>query len=140
MAETWNQRLTRARVLRGLSKSELARRCKVSAAAVTAWELGQTGELAAENLLRVSLALDCSPWWLYQGVGPGPAAVAGVEDAAAAYAAGDDAAAVARLLGRLTEDQRAELLGRVRATVADNARVLRRFCPGWADDEAEGAA
>ena len=67
--ENWNERLTKARLARGLNKSELARGVGVSNPTVTDWESGEIKKLEAENLLKICELLCISTRWLMLGRG-----------------------------------------------------------------------
>lgn len=69
--ETWNERLKKARVAKGINKSELARRIGISPPTVTDWERGDIQEIKADNLMRVCAALDTTPDYLLHGRGSG---------------------------------------------------------------------
>lgn len=64
------ERLQAALDASGKSRSELARACGVSRAAVTEWMTGRTTSLTAKNLRLASEFLDVSAVWLEVGVGP----------------------------------------------------------------------
>lgn len=66
---TMADRIRAARVARGMSRPELARRCRVSRGAVSHWELGRTKNLRNETLLKVSAALQVNMKWLLNGEG-----------------------------------------------------------------------
>lgn len=63
----WNQRLSQARIAKGINKSELARQVGVSAATVTQWENATITSLAGNNLDRVCQVLGISPEYLLHG-------------------------------------------------------------------------
>lgn len=63
----WNQRLTKAREAKGLSKSEFVRLIKVSNATVTNWENGKVEMIKGENLINVCRALGVTEDWLMNG-------------------------------------------------------------------------
>jgi transcriptional regulator with XRE-family HTH domain len=65
--DTWNKRITKARIAAKLSKSELARLAGVSNPTVSDWESGEIKKLEAENLLKVCDAMRVSPRWLLYG-------------------------------------------------------------------------
>jgi transcriptional regulator with XRE-family HTH domain len=68
----WNQRLTRARKAKNLTKSEFARRVKVSAPTVTDWESGAIESIKGENLVKVCEVLGITEAELLNG-DPAPA-------------------------------------------------------------------
>jgi transcriptional regulator with XRE-family HTH domain len=68
----WNERLSAARKVKGMSKSELSRQVGVSPAAVTMWENGTTSALAGENLMRLCQVLGVSERYLMSGEEPEP--------------------------------------------------------------------
>lgn len=63
----WNQRLSQARIAKGINKSDFAKMLGVSAPTVTQWENGTIKALAGSNLLRVCEVLDISSTWLMSG-------------------------------------------------------------------------
>ncbi|SAL59462.1 XRE family transcriptional regulator [Caballeronia peredens] len=65
--DNWNKRIASRRQEVGLSKSEFARRCDVSAPTVNDWENGDIKRLEASNLLKICQVLDVDPWWLMFG-------------------------------------------------------------------------
>ncbi|AQG98569.1 hypothetical protein A9R05_06775 [Burkholderia sp. KK1] len=65
--ENWNKRIAIRRQEVGLSKSEFARRCEVSAPTVNDWENGDIKKLEASNLLKICQVLDVDPWWMMFG-------------------------------------------------------------------------
>lgn len=71
--EQWKQRLTQARIAKGLSKTALARAAEVSNATITDWEKSvETGgikEISGPNLARICRILEVDPMWLMQGSG-----------------------------------------------------------------------
>lgn len=67
---TIGERITYARELKGLKKNQLAREVKVSPAAVTQWEQGDTKGLKPANLVAVAHALGVLTDWLAAEVGP----------------------------------------------------------------------
>lgn len=67
--KNWNERLTYARELRGLNKSELAKGVFVSSPTVTDWESGEIKKLEADNLLKICDFLNISAKWLLFGKG-----------------------------------------------------------------------
>jgi transcriptional regulator with XRE-family HTH domain len=67
---TLADRLTDAMRVAGLSASDLARKCKVSPAAVTKWLDGRTKRLSADNIASAAKALGVFEAWLRTGKGP----------------------------------------------------------------------
>jgi transcriptional regulator with XRE-family HTH domain len=67
------ERSTKLRQQRGISPAQLARRIKVSPAAIGLIESGVTRSLKAETLLRLAEALDTSPWHILWGHRPASA-------------------------------------------------------------------
>jgi transcriptional regulator with XRE-family HTH domain len=67
--KTWHERLTFARVARGLSKSELAREIGLSNPTITDWESGEIKKLEGENLINLCDKLKISARWLLFGKG-----------------------------------------------------------------------
>lgn len=65
----WNQRITKAREDRHMTKADLARACKVAPPTVTEWESGGIKELTADKMLKICDALHIDPWWLVLGTG-----------------------------------------------------------------------
>lgn len=65
--ETWNKRISARREEMGLSKSEFARRCGVSAPTVNDWENGDIKELSGPKLLKICEALSLDPWEVLAG-------------------------------------------------------------------------
>ena len=65
----WNQRITKAREDRRMTKADLARACEVAGATVTGWESGEIKELTAVKMLKICDALKVDPWWLVLGKG-----------------------------------------------------------------------
>lgn len=63
-------RLTDAMQIAGLSASDLARKCRVSPAAVTKWLDGRTKRLSADNIASAAKALGVYETWLRTGKGP----------------------------------------------------------------------
>jgi phage repressor protein C with HTH and peptisase S24 domain len=60
----WHKRLTQARTVKNLRKTELAKLVGVSPATVTMWESGKTKKIEGTNLVRVCDLLGISPAWL----------------------------------------------------------------------------
>jgi SOS-response transcriptional repressor LexA len=67
--KTLSERIKDARKAADMSQGELAKRVKVSRAAISQWENGSTQEIGGSNLLAASRALNVSPDWLARGVG-----------------------------------------------------------------------
>jgi transcriptional regulator with XRE-family HTH domain len=67
--KTWNARIAERRQALGLSKSEFARRCEVSAPTVNDWENGEIKKLEAVNLLKICRVLKIEAEWLMFGIG-----------------------------------------------------------------------
>lgn len=64
---TIGERIKELRGNLGMSQTELAAACKVSRAAVTQWESGQTKGLRPENLITAADKLQTTPRWLVTG-------------------------------------------------------------------------
>ena len=67
--DTWNKRLSIARIAAKKNKTELARAVGVSNATVSDWESGEIKNIEAENFLKVCEFLNISPTWLQFGKG-----------------------------------------------------------------------
>ena len=65
----WKERIKAAREQLGISKSEFARRVKVSAPTVTDWESGGIKMIDGANLVRAAEILHVTPEWLINGSG-----------------------------------------------------------------------
>jgi transcriptional regulator with XRE-family HTH domain len=65
----WNQRITKAREDRHMTKAEFARACEVKPPTVTGWESGDIKELTALKMLKICDVLHIDPWWLVLGKG-----------------------------------------------------------------------
>lgn len=70
-ADTLGGRLSLARDLRGLGLGVLARRARVPARSLSAWESDRAAPEISE-ISRLALALGVSPMWLSSGIGDGP--------------------------------------------------------------------
>ena len=68
-ASTLGQRIALARKVRGWSSVELARRAKVTKAAVSDWESGKTKNLRLDNLFALCDLLNINARWLSTGAG-----------------------------------------------------------------------
>jgi transcriptional regulator with XRE-family HTH domain len=67
---TWNERLNWALRERGVSKSELARACKIERASVTEWTNGKTKDPKLSPFFLACDTLRINPRWLALGEGP----------------------------------------------------------------------
>lgn len=119
----WNSRITERREALGLKKAALARQVGVSGATVTDWESGVIKNLAGENLIKVSAALKVSPEWLLSGKG-GVSAPLKVAEPQAAYGPHGDLIAAWELL---TDDERVDFLGQIKAKAAHNQAVVEQL-------------
>lgn len=70
---SWNKRITIARKAKGLTKSEFARRVRVTHATVHDWENGDIKTIKGENLVNVCRVLEISESYLMSGVESAPA-------------------------------------------------------------------
>ncbi|UYO94243.1 helix-turn-helix domain-containing protein [Pollutimonas sp. M17] len=68
MNDHFADRLRRARILRGMSQSALARACGLSQGAIANYE-NKTRQ-TAKGIFRLAEALRVNPAWLAQGIGP----------------------------------------------------------------------
>jgi DNA-binding Xre family transcriptional regulator len=64
----WNQRLAQVCMERAITKTELARMCKVSVPTASDWMSGKIKNLEGTNLLAICDALSIDPWWLVLGI------------------------------------------------------------------------
>lgn len=110
------------------TQAELSRAAKVSTASVSDWFSGETKTLKAEPLLRAAAYLGVSPFWLALGEGPmrtnshSPTVVM-AREAAPPYSAWPSAGLhIEQVHAMLTEAQRAEVSGMIRAFLSENAR------------------
>lgn len=72
---TWNQRLAEVCEERRITKTELARLCKVSVPTASDWMSGKIKTLEAPSLLKICDALSLDPWWLVSGTPKGKAPI-----------------------------------------------------------------
>jgi len=84
--KTFADRLKKLRVASGLTQAELAKRIDVSRGALANWEVG--GEIARDNIRRISQEFDASLDWLESGRG-NPPRVLGTLDLAQSGASAD---------------------------------------------------
>lgn len=124
--QPWWSRLTSARKAAGLSKAELARAVKKSAASVTDWEAGAVRELGADTLLSLSRVLRVSPWWLQYGIGEQALPASKVAEPSGIYSA--DAARLVALYGALTTGQRQRLIEQLQEQDEENQEVRTELC------------
>lgn len=66
---TWNERITIARDLLGIKKSEFSRRVGVSTATTADWESGTIKMIDGRNLVKAAEVLKVTPEWIMTGKG-----------------------------------------------------------------------
>lgn len=59
-------RIHAARISRGLTQDQLAKRVGVSKGAISQWEANTIEKLTAPNLLKLAAVLEVSPHWLWE--------------------------------------------------------------------------
>jgi transcriptional regulator with XRE-family HTH domain len=67
---SWNDRLTLALRIRGVTKAELARACRIERASVTEWANGKTKDPKLVPFFLACDKLRIRPRWLALGEGP----------------------------------------------------------------------
>jgi transcriptional regulator with XRE-family HTH domain len=65
--ETMGDRIRYLRGTKGMSQSDLAERCGVTKAAVSAWELGNAANIKLQTFLKLCDTLGCVPEFLIYG-------------------------------------------------------------------------
>lgn len=110
------------------SQAELSRAARVSTASVSDWFSGETKTLKAEPLLRAAAYLGVSPYWLGMGEGPmrtntNTPTVIMAKEATPPYSSWPSTGlSIEQVHAMLTEAQRAEVSGMIRAFLSENAR------------------
>lgn len=114
-----NERLTEARIAKGMNKTAFAKAVRVSQPTVTDWENGKMRP-NGENLTRVCHVLGVTPEWLLTGRGPVQAEGAGDQG----QVLSPEDAALLDDLGELLPEDAARYRAAIRAE-ADKARRYR---------------
>jgi transcriptional regulator with XRE-family HTH domain len=72
---TWNDRLAEICTARAITKTGLAKLCKVSVPTASDWLSGKIKNLEAGSLLKICDELMLDPWWLVLGTPKGKAPI-----------------------------------------------------------------